>query len=150
MTPMSLCQVLALTILTGCCSNWVDIDTFDERPLNQQIPEYERGMREHCIRRESQGLLIVGMASHGVEAATAMSAILEHPSPDFPPEDAIDVIEGVHAGGTDLRNDDSLRVLARIADTASDPFVRSRAKDTLERIRTHAPGELLRPPQLRH
>jgi hypothetical protein len=63
-------------------------------------------------------------------------------------DDAVEILELVHIGGTDLRNHESMRALASLADTSSDPEIRARAKDAFEKIKTHKPGELLRRPRI--
>ena len=138
---------LLLVSLTGCCTHWIDNETFSVSSLAEQVPEYERGVRERCIRREGKGILISAMASHGMEAATTMVEILKHPVLGFPPEDAIDVLESVYAQGIDVRDPETLRLLSTIENTSSDRFVRARAKDALRRMRTYAPGEL-QPPEI--
>ena len=136
-----------LIALAGCCTNWADIDTFRASSLAVQIGEFERASREHCIRREGRGLFISAMADHERESATAMIELLKHPVAGFPPEDAIDVLEGVYSRGIDLRDPETLRLLSSIEATSSDRFVRARAKDALWRMRTYAPGEL-QPPEI--
>lgn len=139
---------LAAITLGGCCTNWVDSDTFGASPLPEQIREYERGIREHCIRREMGGLTL-DMARHGLDSANAMIELIRHPSPDFPLEDAVDILEWVHALGTDLRHHESMQVLENLATTASDPRVRAKAKETFELIKSHNPGEVLHDPTVR-
>jgi hypothetical protein len=148
MKSASVAGIALLATLSGCCSHWVDIETFRQSPLQQQIREYERGLRERCIPREGKGLLVAAIAGHGLESAEAMTELLRHPSPLFPLEDAVEVLELVHIGGTDLRNHESMRALATLADTASSPEVRARAKEAFEAIQTHKPGELLRRPRI--
>jgi len=136
-----------LATLAGCCTHWIDVNTFRATSLSEQIPEFERARREHCIPRESFGLLITGMARHGREAAAAMIEILKHPTLGFPPEDAIEVLDAVYSQGVDLRDSETLRLLSSIEATSSNRFVRTRAKDLLWRMRTYAPGEL-QPPEI--
>jgi hypothetical protein len=139
--------IALLAVVSGCCSHWVDIKTFRYSSLAEQIREYERGFREGCIPREGgQATLLTEMSTHGLDSADAMTNLLKHPSPDFPLEDAMDVLEFVHWLGTDLRNHESMRVLASIAETASDPEVRTKAKETLENIKNHVPRGALRQP----
>jgi hypothetical protein len=146
MKSASVAGIALLATLSGCCSHWVDIESFHQSPLEQQIREYERGHRERCIPREGKGLLASAMSTHGLASAEAMTELLKHPSPDFPLADAMEVLEFVHWRGTDLRNHESMRVLACIADTASDPRVRTKAKETLERIKHHDPRGAHRQP----
>jgi len=96
---------------------------------------YEEAVGEKCLYSE-KGALIRSMAEHGVAAVDAMAEILESPRSVFPAEDAIDVIESVHWNGVDLRRHRAIQALARIAESASDPALRKRAKavsDELER-----------------
>lgn len=140
-------RIMLLTTLAGCCTHWIDIHTFRASSLAEQIPEFERALREHCIPRESFGLLITGMASHGREAATAMIQLLKNPAGGFPPQDAIEVLDALYARGVDLRDPETLRLLSSIEATSSHWYVRARAKDALWRMRTYAPGEL-QPPEI--
>jgi hypothetical protein len=142
-------RIVLLATLAGCCSHWIDNETFSAIPLAAQIRDFERGNREHCIRREGKGILIVEMANHGRESATAMIAILKHPVPGFPPRDAIEVLELVYAEGIDLRDPETLSLLASIEATSADRSVRAMAKDALWRMRTYAPGEF-QPPEIKH
>jgi hypothetical protein len=137
--------IILLAPLAGCCSHWVDIRAFRASSLAEQIPEFERAYREHCIPRESLGLLITGMASHGMEAAAAMIEILKNPNSGFPQGDAIEVLEALYEQGIDLRDPETLRLLSSIETTSPSRVVRARAKDALWRMRTYAPGELQRP-----
>jgi len=139
--------ITLMITLAACCTNWADIRAFSVSSLDEQIREFERASREHCIRREGRGLFISAMADHEKEAATAMIELLKHPDGGFPPEDAIDVLEGVYSRGIDLRDPETLRLLSSIEATSSDRFVRARAKDALWRMRTYAPGEL-QPPEI--
>jgi hypothetical protein len=75
-------RIMLLATLAGCCTHWIDTRAFRASSLAEQIPEFERARREHCIPRENFGLLITGMASHGREAAAAM---IEFLSPSRPP-----------------------------------------------------------------
>ena len=140
-------RIMLLATLAGCCTNWINTHSFRASSLAEQIPAYERAVREHCIPRENRGLLISGMANHGKEAATAMIALLQHPVADFPQEDAIDVLEAVYRRGIDLRDPETLQLLTTIGATSSNRFVRARAKSALSLMRTYAPGEL-QPPEI--
>jgi hypothetical protein len=109
--------ITLLITLAGCCTNWADIGTFSTSSLAAQIRDYERASREHCIRREGRGLFISAVADHERESATAMIELLKHPVAGFPPEDAIDVLEGVYSRGIDLRDPETLRLLSSIEAT---------------------------------
>jgi hypothetical protein len=137
--------IVLLISLAGCCTHWINFNSFSELTLVEQISEFERGIREHCIRRPGKGILIVDMANHGIDSVTAMTALLKYPVRDFPPEDAIDVLESVYAAGIDIRQHECAALLSNLANTASDRIVRERAQDALWRMRTYAPGELQRP-----
>jgi hypothetical protein len=130
--------IALLAVLSGCCSHWVDIETFRQSSLAQQIREYERGLREGCIRREGgQPALLTEMSTHGLDSADAMTNLLKHPSPDFPLKDAMDVLVNVHYLSADLREHESMRVLASLAETAPDPAIRARAKETIDKIKNY-------------
>jgi hypothetical protein len=139
MKPATVAGIALMPVLSACCSHLIHIETFRQSPLEQQISEYERGHRERCIPREGRGLLDSIMSDHGVKSADAMTELLKHPNPDFPFEDVMVILVHVHWRGIDLRNHESMRVLAEIAATASDPEVRTEAKDTLEKIKNHDP-----------
>jgi len=147
MKTRALHPITLLIALAGCSTNWAEIETFSTSSLAAQIREFERASREHCIRREGRGQFISAMAHHEKEAAAAMIELLKHPVADFPPEDAIDVLEGVYSRGIDLRDPETLRLLSSIAATSSDRGVRARAKDALWRMRTYTPGER-QPPEI--
>jgi hypothetical protein len=139
--------IALLAVLGGCCSHWVDIETFRQSPLAQQIPEYERGFREGCIPREGgQAALLTAMSTHGLDSADVMTNLLKHPSPDFPLEDAMDVLVNIHYLSADLREHESMRVLASLAATAPNPAIRARAQETLEKIKNYHPGRARRQP----
>jgi hypothetical protein len=140
-------RIMLLATLAGCCTHWIDINAFRASSLAEQIPEFERARREHCIPRESFGLLITGMASHGREAATEMIELLKHPAPGFLPQDAIEVLDALYSQGVDLRDPETVHLLSSIEATSSHWYVRARAKDLLWRMRTYAPGEL-QPPEI--
>jgi hypothetical protein len=140
-------RIILLVTLAGCCTNRINIHVFRTSSLADQIREFVRASREHCIPGENFGPLISGMASHGRESATAMIEILKRPASGFAPEVAIDVLESVYRRGIDLRDPETLRLLSSIEATSPDRSVRARAKDLLWRMRTYAPGEL-QPPEI--
>lgn len=130
-----------LSAAISCCtSHYVDLAAFRQIPLGQQIQEYERGFREHCIQHEGgRGILLTEIADHEMQSADAMAELLRHPSRDFPLGDVMDVIEFVHFGGTRLNNHEVMHELARIAQTATDPEIRERARLAIESIGTNDP-----------
>jgi hypothetical protein len=68
-----------------------------------------------------------------------MVEFLKQPDPSFPLEHVMVVLKHVHRGGTDLRNHESMRLLAQIASSASDPDIRKSAQSTIDLINGSAP-----------
>jgi hypothetical protein len=123
-------------LLAGCCLHRIDLDTFRQAPLPSQIKQYETAMAKGCIRLE-QPLLLDAIAAHRLDAVEAMVELLKHPNQNFPLPDAIDVIELIHFGGTDLRGNEVMVLLDQIAHQSTDPEVRDSAKRAAEEIRAN-------------
>jgi hypothetical protein len=74
-----------------------------------------------------------------MQSADAMTELLKHPSRDFPLGDVMAVIESVHFGGTKLNDHEVMHEMARIAQTATDPEIRERARLAIETIEANDP-----------
>lgn len=131
---------MAMVLVSGCCRNvpLIHIHEFDRLPLREQIAVFDDAKRKHCIL-EPDTVHLLEIASHGEEAADAMTSSLKGNGPAFPPRDAIRVLEFVHFGGVDLRQREALRVLEELARSAPNPLLRKQARLAVAQISRNDP-----------
>jgi hypothetical protein len=138
-----------LGLSLNCCNLPTSYESYEKLPLPEQIEAWKQ------TRRELSGVCHVNslqwlhrIADHGYMAAASMIPLIYHPDPDFPMSDALDVIERVHRGGCDLRNEEVVKAVTWASDTASDAAARARAAEVLRAIETVRPSPQLQCPDV--
>jgi hypothetical protein len=127
------------TLFSACGGNCLRYDEFHAMTLSGQILRYKQARRENCIGENSTAFLGI-IATHGYEAADAMVSALQKGKGEFPPDDALRVLEFVHFQGADLREHEALKVLEQIAgDATADNRLREEASEAVQRIRRNDP-----------
>lgn len=90
---------MALVLVSGCGRNvpLIHIHEFSRLPLREQIAVFDDAKPKHYVL-EPDIVHLLEIASHGEEAADAMTSSLKGSGPAFPPRDTVRVLEFVHFG----------------------------------------------------
>lgn len=133
MSATRVCLLTASISLSACCVRPISFETFATSTLEQQVALYEEAIRGHCVNNNMITLL-GRMASHGLPAADAMTALMKSPHPDFPLEHAMAVFAFTRFEGVNVHEHAGMAELRRLAESHPQPGIRAAATQELEAI----------------